>query len=55
MAVDPKYVARLRRKVFKLRAAINRHVSENEELMNKIDNWKFYIDNREGKTTVVTK
>jgi hypothetical protein len=49
MTVDVKEVARLKNTVAAVKAQIEHHINEHEELVNMLDNWKFYRDNREPK------
>jgi hypothetical protein len=49
MTVDVKEVARLKKTVAAVKAEIEHHINEYEELVNMVDNWKFYRDNREPK------
>jgi hypothetical protein len=49
MTVDVKEVARLKNTVAAVKAQIEHHINEHEELVNMLDNWKFYLDSRERK------
>ena len=45
MAAQMGDLADLRKRLRELEATIDRRIKENEELMNKIDNWKFHFEN----------
>ena len=45
MAAQAEDLADLRKRLLDLEATIDRRIKENEELMNKIDNWKFHFEN----------
>jgi hypothetical protein len=49
MTIDVKEVARLKNTVAAVKAQIEHHINEHEELVNTLDNWRFYLDNRERK------
>jgi predicted nuclease with TOPRIM domain len=45
MAAQAEDLANLRKRLLELKATIDRRIKENEELMNRIDNWKFHFEN----------
>lgn len=45
MAAQTEDLADLRKRLLELQATIDHRIKENEELMNKIDNWKFHFEN----------
>ena len=55
MTAEAKHLAHLRERLLELEAAIDHRIKENEELMNKIDNWKFHYENLAVKPKTLSR
>ena len=53
MPAQTEDLADLRKRLLELQATIDHRIKENEELMNKIDNWKFHFENLAVKRVVL--
>jgi regulator of replication initiation timing len=51
MATDRK-LARLAKRVLRLKKRLEHHINENEELVIKLDNLKYYLNNPEPKRSI---
>ena len=52
MVAQTEDLADLRKRLLELEATIDRRIKENQELMNKIDNWKFHFENLQSNRCI---